>query len=180
MQEQGRQQQQPTACRLAALPVHLPPPCRHRAPPPHTSTWGPELRQSGAVVTVLHLPNCDPITSAGVFRPCRAAPACPCGRSRLCRPRHPSLPSGSLASYLPWECLKLKLGRLIQPGLLLPCFPPPSVISDYVPRGIQVPVRAGVVGLSLLTAVGLTKLALGGERVLWGCLHGHRACSWHA
>lgn len=39
------------------------------------------------------------------------------------------------------------------------------VISDYVPRGIQVPVRAGVVGLSLLTAVGLTKLALAGPGI---------------
>lgn len=43
----------------------------------------------------------------------------------------------------------------------------PTVISDYVPRGIQVPVRAGVVGLSLLTAVGLTKLALGGACACW-------------
>ncbi|KAI3427435.1 hypothetical protein D9Q98_010350 [Chlorella vulgaris] len=39
------------------------------------------------------------------------------------------------------------------------------VISDYVPRGIQVPVRAGVLGLSVLTAVGLTKLALGGPGI---------------
>lgn len=39
------------------------------------------------------------------------------------------------------------------------------VISDYVPRGIQVPVRAGLLGLSVLTAVGLTKLALGGPGI---------------
>ncbi len=40
-----------------------------------------------------------------------------------------------------------------------------AVISDYVPRGIQVPVRVGVVGLSALTALGLTKLALAGVRM---------------
>ncbi|KAL4425151.1 hypothetical protein ABPG77_008256 [Micractinium sp. CCAP 211/92] len=39
------------------------------------------------------------------------------------------------------------------------------VISDYVPRGIQVPVRVGVVGLSALTALGLTKLALAGPGI---------------
>ena len=42
----------------------------------------------------------------------------------------------------------------------------PAVVSDYVPRGIQVPVRAGVLGLSVLTAVGLTKLALTGAVAL--------------
>lgn len=36
------------------------------------------------------------------------------------------------------------------------------MISDYVPRGIQAPVRVGVVGLSALTALGLAKLALAG------------------
>ena len=39
-----------------------------------------------------------------------------------------------------------------------------AVISDYVPRGIQVPVRGGVVALSALTALGLAKLALTGAR----------------
>ncbi|EFN51061.1 hypothetical protein CHLNCDRAFT_141411 [Chlorella variabilis] len=39
------------------------------------------------------------------------------------------------------------------------------VISDYIPRGIQVPVRAGVIGLSVITALGLTKLALGGPGI---------------
>lgn len=40
--------------------------------------------------------------------------------------------------------------------------PAPAVISDYVPKGIQVPVRGGVVALSVLTALGLAKLALAG------------------
>lgn len=44
----------------------------------------------------------------------------------------------------------------------------PAVISDYIPRGLQVPTRAGVLGLSVLTALGLTKLALGGEIELAG------------
>jgi hypothetical protein len=38
-----------------------------------------------------------------------------------------------------------------------------AVVADYVPRGLQVPVRAGVLGISVLTALGLTKLAITGE-----------------
>lgn len=73
--------------------------------------------------------------------------------------------------------------------------PRPAVISDYVPRGIQAPVRVGVVGLSALTALGLAKLALAGAKedgdgrrggLLAGlvcctdaCLHGARgAAAW--
>ncbi|PRW05913.1 Succinate dehydrogenase [ubiquinone] cytochrome b small mitochondrial [Chlorella sorokiniana] len=39
------------------------------------------------------------------------------------------------------------------------------VISDYVPRALQVPARGGVLALSALTAVGLTKLALSGPGI---------------
>jgi hypothetical protein len=45
----------------------------------------------------------------------------------------------------------------------------PAVVADYVPRGLQVPARAGVLGLSVVTFLGLAKLALTGPGVTGGC-----------
>ncbi|KDD76803.1 hypothetical protein H632_c99p0 [Helicosporidium sp. ATCC 50920] len=39
------------------------------------------------------------------------------------------------------------------------------VVSDYVPKGLQLPARVGVLGLSVVTAAGLMKLALAGPGI---------------
>lgn len=40
-----------------------------------------------------------------------------------------------------------------------------AVVSDYVPKGLQLPARVGVLGLSVVTAAGLMKLALAGPGI---------------
>ena len=40
-----------------------------------------------------------------------------------------------------------------------------AVVSDYVPRGVQLPVRAGVAGLSAIMFMGLMKTALIGPGI---------------
>ncbi len=49
--------------------------------------------------------------------------------------------------------------------------PPPAVVSDYVPKALQVPTRVGVLATSTVMFLGLLKLTvmgpgIGGERVL--------------
>ena len=54
-----------------------------------------------------------------------------------------------------------------------------AVVADYVPRALQVPARAGVVGLSTVMLLGLLKLTVKGEGITGGW--GQRsACLWEA
>lgn len=40
-----------------------------------------------------------------------------------------------------------------------------AVVSDYVPKALQLPARAGVAGLTLVTFAGLMKLAIAGPGI---------------
>ncbi|KAL6782825.1 SDH4 [Auxenochlorella protothecoides x Auxenochlorella symbiontica] len=40
-----------------------------------------------------------------------------------------------------------------------------SVVTDYVPKALQLPARAGVIGLSAVTFIGLMKLSLTGDGI---------------
>lgn len=43
--------------------------------------------------------------------------------------------------------------------------PSRTVVSDYVPKALQLPARAGVAGLTLVTFAGLMKLAITGPGI---------------
>ena len=45
------------------------------------------------------------------------------------------------------------------------CYTPLQVVSDYVPKASAPAVRAGLLGVTLLTIAGLTKLSMQGEGV---------------
>lgn len=51
-------------------------------------------------------------------------------------------------------------GRNPSPGPL-----PQTVVTDYVPKALQLPARAGVIGLSAVTFIGLMKLSLTGDGI---------------
>lgn len=104
---------------------------------------------------------------------CRSSRECRsgCKRSHAATAVQPWCPASHAAGGRAFDrpgCVLLR-SSAASAASLPPSPQPAAVISDYIPRGIQVPVRGAVVGLSVLTALGLTKLALTGARAAGRC-----------